>query len=315
MNGRLKPEKESVISSDVFWSLIQFYYVVKPNLQNFESFFNFFSAAIPFLRPTSTHSSWLSSQLIAYAQQFLTPSFSLPSEVKLNALRGDTSFIIPSLGTQSHAPPIFEEEEQFFRVSSSSHRATNSSLQKTMQFQGFDINDFADLREAHDWFVDEEFIAWAAKNGVCSNTMFRRAYRQDIPWLLKVNTINPTFSKEQDYSGTFYEKNEFVIVAERRNAKGERIPVGMVHYYLMWYYPCVGKDRDAVRAVYVCTLQKVTPETHAKYIEMYGASAEPLTGSVLLSLAFLCRRAKGSIIRRCRSVWSISMRRTFCCSI
>ena len=287
MNGRLKPEKESVISSDVFWSLIQFYYVVKPNLQNFESFFNFFSAAIPFLRPTSTHSSWLSSQLIAYAQQFLTPSFSLPSEVKLNALRGDTSFIIPSLGTQSHAPPIFEEEEQFFRVSSSSHRATNSSLQKTMQFQGFDINDFADLREAHDWFVDEEFIAWAAKNGVCSNTMFRRAYRQDIPWLLKVNTINPTFSKEQDYSGTFYEKNEFVIVAERRNAKGERIPVGMVHYYLMWYYPCVGKDRDAVRAVYVCTLQKVTPETHAKYIETYGASAEPLTGSVLLSLAFL----------------------------
>ena len=93
---RLKPEKESIISSDVFWSLIQFYYVVKPNLQNFESFFNFFSAAIPFLRPTSTQSSWLSSQLIAYAQQFLTPSFSIPADVKLNALRGDTSFIIPS---------------------------------------------------------------------------------------------------------------------------------------------------------------------------------------------------------------------------
>ena len=287
MRSRLKPEKESIISSDVFWSLVQFYYVVKPNLQNFASFFNFFAASIPFLHPTLTQSSWLQPQIIAYVQQFLTPSFSISLTIQLNALKGDTSFIIPSLGTQSRPPQTFEEEEPFFRVSSSSHRATNSSLQKTMQFQGFDINDFADLREAHDWFVDEDFIAWAAKNGVCSNTMFRRAYRQDIPWLLKVNTINPTFSKEQDYAGTFYEKNEFVIVAERRNAKGERIPVGMVHYYLMWYYPCVGKDRDAVRAVYVCTLQKVTPETHAKYIETYGAFAEPLTGSVLLSLAFL----------------------------
>ena len=283
---RLKPEKESSISSEDFWSLIRFYYVVKPNLQYFDSFFRFLFCFVPFLKPCKFQSSWVSQEVVAYVQQYLSSPLTFSTELSVTALRTDMAFEIPSLGTQSHSPQVLLPQDHHVRSGSSIHRATNSSLQRT-QFQGFDINDFADLREAYDCFIDYSFVSWAAEHGICKDTSFRRAYRQDIPWLLQVNTINPTFSKEQDYSGTFYEKNEFVIIAERVNSMGEKIPVGMVHYYLMWYYPCSGKDRDAVRAVYVCTLQKVDPSTHQDYIGRYGVTAEPLTGSILLSLAFL----------------------------
>ena len=150
-------------------------------------------------------------------------------------------------------------------------------------------------------FIDEVFVHWAQVLGVCSHTRFRQAFRSDIPWLLRLNTINPTFSCESDYSGTFVEKNEFVILAERCSPCGEQIPVGMVHYYLMWYYPCTGKQREAVRAVYVCTLQRVSESTHPGYMEQYGVEAEPYTGAMLLSLAFLHGKKCGMTMGCCDS--------------
>lgn len=229
----------------------------------------------------------------------------LPELTKIHLLQTSNLFLIPALGLRKPVKAASVQPESILRTyTTTPHQVSaNSSLKRTQvqRFQGFDINDFADLRESHDMFIDDVFVQWAQRLGVCSHTHFRQAFRADIPWLLRLNTINPTFSCESDYSGTFVEKNEFVILAERSSPSGEQIPVGMVHYYLMWYYPCTGKQREAVRAVYVCTLQRVSENTHRQYVDEYGVDAEPYTGTMLLSLAFLHGKKCGMTMGYCDS--------------
>lgn len=277
-----------------FWTLIDYYYVLHPNCNLILSQYRFFDDFSPLLHgEIAVPSEWIPHEYALYSQNILhNHLLEMSKETRTRVLARDGAFYIPELGEESS--PIRKlsssADDMKQRVTSFTPRnPSNSSLHhpKQQAFQGFDINDFADLRESYECSLNVSFIQWAQMNGVCPETTFRQATKDDIAWLLRINNINPTFSREKDYSGTFYEKNEFVIIAERTNPAGRVIPVGMVHYYLMWYYPCAGKVREAVRAVYVCTLQRVTVETHGDFCNWYSVDAEPLTGSMLLSLAFL----------------------------
>ena len=299
-------EKDAPFLSTDFWQLIRYIYVVKPTTAYLPSLFHFLPLRMKSAEPSDAKDVWIPPQLLDAARWILeTDLRRLSEEAKLTVLQTNMLFTIPALGHLSLRLLKMPFSDPLVRtVSMTPYQSSgNSSLKRTQvqRFQGFDINDFADLRESYDCHVDEPFVEWAKQHAICCNTRFRRAYRTDVHWLLRLNTINPTFSKESDYSGTFVEKNEFVIIAERRNPRGDIVPVGMVHYYLMWYYPCAGKQREAVRAVYVCTLQRVAPETHARFIEQYGVEAEPYTGAMLLSLAFLHGKKCGMTMGCCDS--------------
>ena len=299
-------EKDTPFLSTDFWQLIRYIYVVKPTTIYLPSLFHFLPLRVKSGELSDVKDVWIPPQLLDAAKWILqTDLRHLPEDAKLAVLQTNTLFTIPALGHLSVRLLKMPFADPLARTISMTPYPSsgNSSLKRTQvqRFQGFDINDFADLRESYDYHVDDPFLEWAKQHGICGSTRFRRAYRTDVHWLLRLNTINPTFSKESDYSGTFVEKNEFVIVAERRTPCGDMVPVGMVHYYLMWYYPCAGKQREAVRAVYVCTLQRVAHETHARFIEQYGVEAEPYTGAMLLSLAFLHGKKCGMTMGCCDS--------------
>ena len=271
---------------------MKYFYAVQPDPQPLVAQLHFLHAfpALPALpAPAGVSSRCLTPQVLGYIAAVLQNNLLALAPMSLvRLLQKDTAFLIPALG--SAAQPLQEApaEDRVRTVAITPHGASNASFHRKqkLNFQGFDINDFADLRESHVCALDYDFIAWARGRGVCTNTSFRLAHKADVPWLLKINTINPTFSNEADYSGTFYEKNEFVIVAERKNDAGATVPVAMVHFYLMWYYPSSGKQREAVRAVYVCTLQRVARATHPAFVGQYRVEAEPMTGTMLLCLAF-----------------------------
>ena len=285
-------EKENQFWCVDFWTCMKYFYAVQPDPQPLVAQLHFLHAfpALPALpAPAGVSSRCLTPQVLGYIAAVLQNNLlALAPMSFVRLLQKDTAFLIPALG--SAAQPLQEApvEDRVRTVAITPHGASNASFHRKqkLNFQGFDINDFADLRESHVCALDYDFIAWARGRGVCTNTSFRLAHKADVPWLLKINTINPTFSSEADYSGTFYEKNEFVIVAERKNDAGATVPVAMVHFYLMWYYPSSGKQREAVRAVYVCTLQRVARATHPAFVGQYRVEAEPMTGTMLLCLAF-----------------------------
>lgn len=171
-------------------------------------------------------------------------------------------------------------------------------------FGGFDMKDFNACREVFPPYLSDEVLDWFHHEAFCRETTVRMAREEDIPTLLQVNKVNPLYSKAEDYQSVLTSKNEFVIVAER-TSKGKTSVVGMVHYYLIWHCPSnkaasrkrkSKSRRDGLlnpvdlavvpphKVVYVCTLQVVRKGTHNAYLR-HHLQAEPMTGSLLLSLA------------------------------
>ena len=289
-------EKQNQLWCVDFWEIVKYFYVMQPSPTPLISRLHFYQSLAFSLPPiVMMNSAIMPLEIINYVASVLKTDFTHFTPAALvPLLKKDPLFVVPALGTHKAELVVSAPTEERMRaVASAPHTTTNASFQRKqkLNFQGFDINDFADLRESYVCNLDYGFIVWAREHGVCKNTSFRIACASDIPWLLQINTINPTFSSQADYSGTFYEKNEFVILAERKNELGATVPVAMVHFYLMWYYPCTAKQREAVRAVYVCTLQRVSPSTHPTFCARHHVAAEPLTGTILLCLAFLQGRS------------------------
>ena len=171
-------------------------------------------------------------------------------------------------------------------------------------FHGFEPNDFRAFYETYEPSVDEDVLAWFHSQKWCAQTRFRKAKKEDIPFLCQVNRINPLFSKEEDFEAVLKAKNEFIIVCERPNSHKRRIIVGMIHYYLIWYcaIPSASHRRGGLlkaedlvhvppqRVVYVCTLQTVKKRTHAEYVKRWGVESEPCCGKCLFCLA--CEHGK-----------------------
>lgn len=172
-------------------------------------------------------------------------------------------------------------------------------------FGGFDAKDFNACREMFPPYLSDEVLDWFHHEALCEETTVRMATEADIPTLLQINKVNPLYSKKEDYESVLTSKNEFVIVAER-TSKGRTSAVGMIHYYLIWHCPShkaasrerksKSRRRDGLlnlvdlevvpphKVVYVCTLQVIRKKTHNAYVRRH-LEAEPMTGSLLLSLA------------------------------
>lgn len=167
-------------------------------------------------------------------------------------------------------------------------------------FGGYNPKEASSCRETYDSFISEDVIQWFHSQSYCLNTTFRLATIHDIPSLLQVNTVNPTYEKQEDYETALKAKNEYIIIAERVDKTGKKWIVGMVHYYLIWYCPSHSIDnkprrRDGLlnasdlqviqshKVVYVCTLQVVKP-SHPLY-GISAIAAQSHTGSLLFSLA------------------------------
>ena len=184
-------------------------------------------------------------------------------------------------------------------------RKSGSAFIGEYVFGGFDMKDFNACREVFPPYLSDEVLDWFHHEAFCGETTVRMARETDIPTLLQINKVNPLYSKKEDYESVLTSKNEFVIVAER-TSKGKTSVVGMIHYYLIWHCPShkasshekksKSRRRDGLlnpvdlevipphKVVYVCTLQVVRKKTHNTYIRRH-LQAEPMTGSLLLSLA------------------------------
>ena len=298
---------EQCLASDI-WKVMQYYYVMKPSLSYLLPLIHNFNLYVPdrnALAAALESDQWIHPIVLQTATSLLQ-SAHLPvdPQERLRNVCSNPYFVIPALGQQQQLLSNTDKtKDEGASRAIGPQKMSNALLKRTQQlrFQGFDINDFGDLWEAHECRLDQSFLSWIYSENVCATTRFRPACKNDLPWLLQLNTINPTFSQESDYSSTFVEKNEFVVLAERQAANGAWIPVGMVHYYLMWYYPPANKVHGSCRAVYVCTLQRVTASTHPVFVERYGVSAERYTGSILLCLAFLHGKQAGMAMGFCDS--------------
>lgn len=314
-------EKGDGCETSDLWKMLSYYYVMKPSVSyllpltsNLMQYVianqQLIGSSLSASSTSSTSSTslpdiWIPAPLLQAARALLGADVRrMDLSAKLQLIRNNPLFVIPALGVQNASLATTERTIMDTPARGVEPQKTSNSLAKRLQqlrFQGFDINDFGDLWEAHKCLLDQSFIQWAQEQDVCTTTRFRPATRADLHWLLQLNTINPTFSCESDYNSTFVEKNEFVVLAERQAPTGAWIPVGMVHYYLMWYYPPTNKQHGSCRAIYVCTLQRVTPETHPSFYNKYGVSSERYTGSMLLCLAFLHGKHAGMVVGFCDS--------------
>ena len=81
----------------------------------------------------------------------------LPVSSKIHLLQNGSLFLIPALGLRKPVKTTSVPIETTIRTyAATPHQmSANSSLKRTQvqRFQGFDINDFADLRESHDMFI------------------------------------------------------------------------------------------------------------------------------------------------------------------
>lgn len=171
------------------------------------------------------------------------------------------------------------------------------STETPLVFQGFDSADVSYIREKFDPFIDNDVISWFHENKYCKNVSVRCATVRDIPSLLEVNTINPLYFRKEDLLSSMESQNEFILIAERTNRKKEKVIVGMIHYYLIWYYPHASKRKHSIvnpptptnnppqKVVYVCTLQTVRFVTHKNYIKRNETQSEYGLGKLLFCLA------------------------------
>lgn len=182
------------------------------------------------------------------------------------------------------------------------HIATRSTSTKTNEssfiFHGFEAIETCSCLETYTSYIDPAVISWFHSQHYCEDTIFRPATIEDIPQLLKVNTINPLYFKQDDFKAALSARNEFIIVAERINFRGKPVIVGLIHYYLIWYYPpsitskhnkssqlSVNESFRPQQIVYICTLQVLKESTHSQYLQKVSIQSEMGTGKLLFSLA------------------------------
>lgn len=286
-------EKENQFWCVDFWTCMKYFYAVQPDPQPLVAQLHFLNAfpALPALpAPADVSSRYLAPQVLGYIIAVLQNSLlALAPMSFVRLLQKDAAFLIPALG--SAAQPAAGSAGGGPRAHRGDHAARRQQRvvppQAEAELPGLRHQRLRGPAREPRVRPGLRLHRLGRAGAACAPTRPSAwAHKADVPWLLKINTINPTFSSEADYSGTFYEKNEFVIVAERKNDAGATVPVAMVHFYLMWYYPSSGKQREAVRAVYVCTLQRVARATHPAFVGQYRVEAEPMTGTMLLCLAF-----------------------------
>ena len=183
-------------------------------------------------------------------------------------------------------------------------RVIETNVQNRLHYCGFEPKQFSGLLDTIPNSIDQDVIQWFQQEKMCVHTQFRNATRADIKRLIQINRINPLYSQASDYEFVLSNPNEFIIVAERTNSKGQSILVGMIHYYLIWYYPrtiSVKRKGGLLKAddvtiippqkvVYICTLQTVHKNSHPQYVSHLGMESEHHTGKLLLSLA--CEHGK-----------------------
>ena len=160
-----------------------------------------------------------------------------------------------------------------------SFRSSSSNVPshtKEMEFRGFNMNDFLEMRTAIDPMIYQDVVSYFHYNNMCTKTSFRLATEADIPWFLRINKVNPLYETPESFHSLFHDKNEFLILAEVENDEGKKIPVGFVHYYFLIYLP--NHTKRSVKSIYVCTLQAVKYKTHPEYEEKYHVESEKYTG-------------------------------------
>ena len=213
-----------------------------------------------------------------------------PSEV-------DPCFVIP----RPFGPPVVSKYHN-----REHRRVIETNVQDRLHYCGFESKQFSGLLTAIPNSIDKDVIQWFQQEEMCTHTHFRNAKSEDIRDLIQINQINPLYSQANDYEFALSNPNEFIIVAERTNSNGQRVLVGMVHYYMILYYPrtiSVKRKGGLLKAddvtiipsqkvVYICTLQTVHKDSHPQYVSHIGIESEHHTGKLLLSLA--CEHGKKS---------------------
>ena len=59
----------------------------------------------------------------------------------------------------------------------------------------------------------------------------------DIPFLMKINTVNPELNSIDEFKAILTSHNEYIIVAEKKGKKGKPHVVGFIHYSLVYHIP------------------------------------------------------------------------------
>ncbi|KAK8810564.1 hypothetical protein WA158_007139 [Blastocystis sp. Blastoise] len=217
---------------------------------------------------------------------------------------GDLCYRIPPLGsTPNPMKSTLDDDESSSSMNISLEDSPKKKLSQGTNddviFRGFNMKDFLEMRQQYDHYVDQDVLSYFQSIGICQQTRFRNAVKEDLPWLLQINTVNPLYTTEESFDSLFNDKNEFLILAETQNKQGEWIPVGMVHYYFLVYFP--SHTRRSCKSIYVCTLQSVKTNTHSTFMNTYHINPEKYTGTVLLSLAFSHGKRSGMMMGCCDS--------------
>ena len=72
------------------------------------------------------------------------------------------------------------------------------------------------------------------------------ARADDIPFLMKINTVNPELNSVNQYKAVLTSHNEYIIVAEKKGKKGKPHVVGFIHYSFVCHVPACQPSSGAL---------------------------------------------------------------------